>query len=205
MLREHRIKPDARLNISETAEQLDISIIPTREAFARLAAEGLLDRAPNGGFKAPALSVAHVEGDFTVVFLFLRHITDLAFSRDDLAPKIVGIVARRNAALAKLAGDPEAIAAEAEQFTRDFLPLINSAKFRSCVSAALDSSTIYRRVYYRETLDFEAYLTLRRAYEQALRDGDEGSAREMVRVSQRDWELKARDLCRYAWIELFDD
>lgn len=204
LLREQQIKPGTRLNIAETAEELNVSTIPAREAFARLASEGLLERVPNGGFKAHDLSVAHVEGDFTVVFLFLRHVTDLAFLRDDLSTRIVDIISRKNVGLPKLKDDAGALATEAEHFTRDLLPFSNSSKLQSCVEAALDASTIYRRVYYREALDFDAYLMVRRAYEDALRGGDEAAAREMVRISQRDWENKARDLCRYAWIELFD-
>ena len=205
MLRDQEIKPDARLNIAETASSLDASIIPTREAFARLSAEGLLERVPGSGFKVPGLSVANVEGDFTVVFLFLRHITDLYFSNEDAAAGILDQIRLKNNRLPDLFDDPEAISLEAERFVRDLLPFSNSAKLRSCVEAALDSSTPYRRVYYRETLDPTQYLAVRLAYEDALRSGDEAASREMVRVSQRDWEGKTRDLCRYAWIELFEN
>ena len=203
-LREQRIKPDTRLNISETAEEHGGSIIPTREAIARLAAEGLLERVPSGGFKAPGLSVANVEGDFTVVFLCLRHVNDIYFANEELARTILDHVVRQNAMLPDLRGDAHGITDEAEQYVRGLLPVVNSSKFRSCVEAALDASWIYRLVYYRETLQFDVYLQVRAAYEVALRMGDQATAKELILVSQRDWEGKTRDLCRYAWTELFE-
>lgn len=203
-LREHVIKPDARLNIAETADRLDASIIPTREAFARLATEGLLEHATGSGFKVPGLSVTNVEGDFTLVFLFLRHATEICFRRDDAMELLVEHQTQHNSALSGMRDDPDRMSDEAEQFVLDLLPVSNSPKLRSSVAAALDSSTIYRRVYYRELVEFDLYLAVRRNYEAAVRVRDESTAQEMTRIAQREWEENTKELCRYAWTELFD-
>ena len=204
MLREHTLKPDARVNISDMATELDVSIIPMREALARLAAEGLLERSDVGGFKVPGLSVANVTGDFTVIFLLFRHVTDLAFECDRIGTDVLAYVTEQNEKLALLRGDENAITLEAENYVLGLLPMSRSLKLRRCVEAALDSSTIYRRVYYRHMLQFDLYLGARRAYEGALRASDGATARKMVRISQREWETKSRELCRFAWTELFE-
>lgn len=204
-LREHVVKPDARLNIAETADRLDASIIPTREAFARLAAEGLLERATGSGFKVPGLSIANVEGDFTLVFLFLRHITEICFKNDDAMELLIEHQVRHNGALSDMRDDWTGMAEEAEQFVLDLLPLSNSPKLRSCVAAALDSSSIYRRVYYREMVEFDLYYSVRRNYEMAMRERDQAAAQEMTRIAQGEWEEKTKELCRYAWTEIFDE
>lgn len=204
-LRELRIKPDTRLNIGETAEALGVSTIPLREAMARLAAEGLLERVAGNGFRAPPLSVANVEGDFTVVFAFFAHVVDRRFRDADAASFIIERTEIANDRLRDMRGHPDQMADEAEEYVRSLLPVLRSAKFRSCVEAALDSSTVYRRVHYREILDYDTYLVVREKFLQALKQDDEAVSREMVVVAQRSWEDVVRELCRYAWVELFDD
>ena len=203
MLREHALRPDARVNIGDMASELDASIIPTREALARLAAEGLLERPAAGGFKVPGLSVANVVGDFTVVFLFFRHVTDLVFECERTHARVLEHVARQNERLSELVDQPDAITAEAENYVFGLIPVSRSAKLGACVEAAIDSSTIYRRVYYSQMMNFSLYLEARRTYETAVRRRDEVTARKMVRVGQREWETRAQELCRYAWTEIF--
>lgn len=198
-----RLKPETRINIAETAETLDVSTIPLREALVRLAAEGLVERV-QGGFHVPGLSVANVEGDFSVIFLFMRHAIDVGFHRPKRMPFLIDHVEKANSTLRTLRGDPDHLSDEAETFVRNLLPVANSAKLRNCVEAALDASTIYRRAYYREMLDFESYVEARSAYAEALRHGDETKARSMVTIAQRDWEGRTRELCRHAWVELYE-
>lgn len=203
-LRELRIKPGTRLHIAATADALNVSTVPLREAMARLAAEGLLERMQGNGFRAPPLSVANVEGDFTIVFLFLAHTVNRRFREPDVAPFVIERTEEANARLRSLRNQPDGLADEAEDYIRALLPIERSAKLRSGVMAALDSSTVYRRVHYREVIEFDEYLDVRIEFLDALKRGDERTAREMVGIAQRTWEGNARELCRYAWVELFD-
>ncbi|MGY1827073.1 GntR family transcriptional regulator [Blastococcus sp. SYSU DS0541] len=56
--------PGARLGEVELAERLGVSRTPVREALTRLAAEGLVEIAPNRGARVATWTVAELEGVF---------------------------------------------------------------------------------------------------------------------------------------------
>ena len=56
--------PGARLGEVELAERLGVSRTPVREALSRLAAEGLVEIAPNRGARVATWTVAELEGVF---------------------------------------------------------------------------------------------------------------------------------------------
>lgn len=58
------IPPGARLGEVELAERLGVSRTPVREALTRLAAEGLIEIAPNRGARVATWTVAELEGVF---------------------------------------------------------------------------------------------------------------------------------------------
>lgn len=55
-------QPGARLTELELSEQLGVSRTPVRNALSMLAAEGLVEHAPNSGFRVRRFSVRDVEG-----------------------------------------------------------------------------------------------------------------------------------------------
>ena len=57
MIRRGELQPDAQVNINSLAKQWSISLVPIREALARLSATGLLQFVPNRGYRvAPRLT-----------------------------------------------------------------------------------------------------------------------------------------------------
>lgn len=58
------LTPGARLGEVELAERLGVSRTPVREALSRLAAEGLVEIAPNRGARVVTWTVAELEGVF---------------------------------------------------------------------------------------------------------------------------------------------
>ncbi|MEO1308893.1 MAG: GntR family transcriptional regulator, partial [Pseudomonadota bacterium] len=54
--------PGSRLTEIELSEQLGVSRTPIRNALSMLAAEGLVDHAPNSGFTVRNVTVKDVEG-----------------------------------------------------------------------------------------------------------------------------------------------
>jgi DNA-binding GntR family transcriptional regulator len=58
------LAPGARLGEVEIAERLGVSRTPVREALSRLAAEGLVEIAPNRGARVVTWTVAELEGVF---------------------------------------------------------------------------------------------------------------------------------------------
>src|SRR3712207_2169005 len=58
------LTPGARLGEVELADRLGVSRTPVREALSRLAAEGLVEIAPNRGARVATWTVAELEGVF---------------------------------------------------------------------------------------------------------------------------------------------
>jgi len=58
------LTPGARLGEVELADRLGVSRTPVREALSRLAAEGIVDIAPNRGARVATWTVAELEGVF---------------------------------------------------------------------------------------------------------------------------------------------
>ncbi len=58
------LTPGARLGEVELADRLGVSRTPVREALSRLAAEGLVEVAPNRGARVATWTVAELEGVF---------------------------------------------------------------------------------------------------------------------------------------------
>ena len=192
-VRRFEIEPGTRLNIAEIAEEYDASSIPVREALARLSAEGLIEHEPQSGFMAPRVSLRRVIDDNTVVFLFLRHLTDLYFEAQPEG--FIDELDRANEAIATKLREPEELATEVETTTRRMLDVMNSPKLASAVRAALDSSHFYRATYFRLFLP-DDYIEGRRRYADALRAGDETLARMLVRQTQQQFSTGSRDVCR---------
>ena len=195
------IEPGSRLNVADIADEYDASTIPVREALARLAAEGLIEREPQAGFLAPRVSLRRVIDDNTVVFLFLRHVTDLYF--EERPDGFVAALDEANERLAAAAHSPSALATEVEEATAELLGLVQSPKLASAVRAALDSSHYYRTVYFR-LFPAADYIAARRLYAQAMRDDDDRTARLLVRQMQQRFSEGSREVCREVTLSLVE-
>ena len=207
-IRNFDLEPGSRLDIEEIAETYNASTIPVREALARLAAEVLIDHEPRIGFMAPRISLRRVVDNNTVLFLFLRHMTDLHFEglhethqlipqkagSDDHPEGVLTAMDRGNAWLTAGERTPEQLSLEVEQLIESLLSLVQSPKLVGAVRAALDSSHYYRTVFFGLS-PVPEYVEVRYAYADALRSGDENRARELVRALQHRFAEGSREVC----------
>ena len=79
------LAPGARLGEVEIADRLGVSRTPVREALSRLAAEGLVEIAPNRGARVVTWTVAELEGVFDLPESLLR---PSPTATDDLARRM---------------------------------------------------------------------------------------------------------------------
>lgn len=82
------LRPGTRLGEVELAERLGVSRTPVREALTRLAAEGLVEIAPNRGARVATWTVAELEGVFDLRASLEPRLTGFAVGRatdDDVA------------------------------------------------------------------------------------------------------------------------
>ncbi|MGY1806886.1 GntR family transcriptional regulator [Blastococcus sp. SYSU D00669] len=75
------LRPGTRLGEVELAERLGVSRTPVREALTRLAAEGLVDLAPNRGARVATWTVAELEGVFDLRASLEPRLTGFAVAR----------------------------------------------------------------------------------------------------------------------------
>jgi DNA-binding GntR family transcriptional regulator len=82
------LRPGTRLGEVELADRLGVSRTPIREALSRLAAEGLVEVAPNRGARVATWTVAELEGVFDLRASLEPQLTGFAVPRatpDDVA------------------------------------------------------------------------------------------------------------------------
>ncbi|WP_448627785.1 GntR family transcriptional regulator [Geodermatophilus sp. URMC 64] len=75
------LRPGARLGEVELADRLGVSRTPVREALSRLAAEGLVEIAPNRGARVATWTVAELEGVFDLRASLEPQLTGFAVAR----------------------------------------------------------------------------------------------------------------------------
>ena len=75
------LRPGSRLGEVELAERLGVSRTPVREALSRLAAEGLVEIAPNRGARVATWTVAELEGVFELRAALEPQLTGFAVAR----------------------------------------------------------------------------------------------------------------------------
>lgn len=94
------LRPGARLGEVELAERLGVSRTPVREALTRLAAEGLVEVAPNRGARVATWTVAELEGVFDLRASLEPQLTGFAVPRataedvealDELAQRMLAV------------------------------------------------------------------------------------------------------------------
>jgi DNA-binding GntR family transcriptional regulator len=75
------LRPGTRLGEVELADRLGVSRTPVREALSRLAAEGLVEIAPNRGARVATWTVAELEGIFDLRASLEPQLTGFAVAR----------------------------------------------------------------------------------------------------------------------------
>jgi DNA-binding GntR family transcriptional regulator len=94
------LAPGARLGEVELAERLGVSRTPVREALSRLAAEGIVEIAPNRGARVATWTLAELEGVFDLRATLEPRLTAYAAAHagpddlaelDDLAARMVQV------------------------------------------------------------------------------------------------------------------
>ncbi|MGY1601605.1 GntR family transcriptional regulator [Geodermatophilus sp. SYSU D00815] len=75
------LRPGTRLGEVELADRLGVSRTPVREALTRLAAEGLVELAPNRGARVATWTVAELEGVFDLRAALEPQLTGFAVAR----------------------------------------------------------------------------------------------------------------------------
>jgi DNA-binding GntR family transcriptional regulator len=75
------LRPGTRLGEVELADRLGVSRTPVREALTRLAAEGLVEIAPNRGARVATWTVAELEGVFDLRASLEPQLTGFAVAR----------------------------------------------------------------------------------------------------------------------------
>lgn len=75
------LRPGTRLGEVELADRLGVSRTPVREALTRLAAEGLVEVAPNRGARVATWTVAELEGVFDLRASLEPQLTGFAVAR----------------------------------------------------------------------------------------------------------------------------
>src|SRR3954452_6494688 len=77
------LRPGSRLGEVELADRLGVSRTPVREALPRLAAEGVVEIAPNRGARVATWTVAELEGVFDLRASLEPRLTGFAVARAD--------------------------------------------------------------------------------------------------------------------------
>jgi DNA-binding GntR family transcriptional regulator len=94
------LRPGTRLGEVELAERLGVSRTPVREALTRLAAEGLVEIAPNRGARVATWTVAELEGVFDLRMSLEPQLTGFAVAHagpadvdalDELARRMLAV------------------------------------------------------------------------------------------------------------------
>src|SRR3954465_2002614 len=94
------LRPGTRRGEAELADRLGVSRTPVREALSRLAAEGLVEVAPNRGARVATWTVAELEGVFDLRASLEPQLTGFAVARagsddvealDELAQRMLAV------------------------------------------------------------------------------------------------------------------
>lgn len=125
--------PGSPVVIIEEARRLRLSTTPVREALAWLCGEGLIERAPSGGYLAPRMDAALVRDRFAFRLHCLMASLDLAetvHDRDEPVPSCAALERRLAEYLARVVrGAGNQVLAEAfERVGRQLLPLAEAER-----------------------------------------------------------------------------
>jgi DNA-binding GntR family transcriptional regulator len=183
-----RIEPGMTLTLRQIAQELGTSMMPVREAVARLVAEGALEVMPNRGLRIPLMSSQETDDLWTLRYQLEGEAAARAASRatpDDQAQ--IAALCQRVRSAAELGGVEAFLEANSTfQFaiyqaaqTRVFISLVEILRMRCAphCTAALRYMLAQRPPYFSKTLRYHDELV------RAIAQRDPDRAR---RIKQRD-------------------
>lgn len=150
-----------RIYLEPIAEDLNVSTTPVREALNRLAAEGLVIKAPRKGFLAMSLASDKLLGHYEMTKLLLVHeLEELdadARSRLSKHEAIAEVLFKLNRRDIK---NPEALAAYTAEIFRQFAALSGNTHVVHSINRANDHLHYIRTVEYSRLPDIQGELIM---------------------------------------------
>ena len=169
----------ARLGEVELADRLGVSRTPVREALSRLAAEGLVELAPNRGARVASWSVDELEGVFALRSLLEPQLTGLAVPHataadlddlDDLAQQMVDLGDR----------DLDGLVPLNRAFHDRLVALAAAPALATALAAAVHSPLVARNFHAYDAVSLHRSTTHHVEIVAALRAGDPEWARAVM-------------------------
>ena len=173
----------ARLGEVEIAERLGVSRTPVREALSRLAAEGLVELAPNRGARVASWTVDELEGVFALRSLLEPQLTALAVPHataadldelDHLAARMVELGDRRHD------GDLDALVPLNRAFHDRLVALAAAPALATALAAAVHSPLVARNFHAYDAVSLHRSTAHHVEIVAALRAGDPEWARAVM-------------------------
>jgi DNA-binding GntR family transcriptional regulator len=180
-IRTGRFVPGSRLIADDIAAAINMSRMPVREAFRRLATEGLLVLRPNVGCIVSGLSVDEIFEVFEIRAVLEGLAVRLAMPQMDAAAlsHLEGLLALMKAS--DLAGRDDWIA-EHTEFHRYLCGLCGRRKLMRQIQTLHVSIEPYLRIYYHHVDKPRTADEAHRVLFDAIRSGDPTSAEQAVRA-----------------------
>jgi DNA-binding GntR family transcriptional regulator len=169
----------ARLGEVELADRLGVSRTPVREALSRLAAEGLVELAPNRGARVASWTVDELEGVFALRSLLEPQLTALAVPHasaadldalEELAAQMVALGDR----------DPDGLVPLNRAFHGRLVELAAAPALATALAGAVHSPLVARNFHAYDAASLRRSLAHHVEIVAALRAGDPEWARAVM-------------------------
>jgi DNA-binding GntR family transcriptional regulator len=175
--------PGTRLGEVELADRLGVSRTPVREALSRLAAEGLVEIAPNRGARVATWTVAELEGVFDLRASLEPQLTGFAVARatpddvaalDELAQRMleVGSPGRQQ--------DLDALVPLNRAFHDRLVALADHPALAAALAAAIKTPIVVRNFHTYDEASLRRSLAHHAEIVAAVRTGDPAWARAVM-------------------------
>ena len=177
------LRPGARLGEVELAERLGVSRTPVREALSRLAAEGLVELAPNRGARVVTWTVAEMEGVFDVRASLEPQLTGFAVARateDDV--QVLEELARRMLAVGSpgLDQDLDALVPLNRAFHDRLVALADHPALATALAAVIHPPIVLRNFHTYDEASLRRSLAHHAEIVAAVRAGDPAWAQAVM-------------------------
>jgi DNA-binding GntR family transcriptional regulator len=177
------LRPGTRLGEVELADRLGVSRTPVREALSRLAAEGLVEVAPNRGARVATWTVAELEGVFDLRASLEPQLTGFAVARagsDDVAA-LDGLAQRMLAVgTPGPAQDLDALVPLNRAFHDRLIALAEHPALATALAAAIHPPIVLRNFHTYDEASLRRSLAHHAEIVAAVRAGDEAWARAVM-------------------------
>jgi DNA-binding GntR family transcriptional regulator len=189
--------PGDPITIAELSKQLDIGLMPTREAVQQLASQGAFEFLPNRSVRVPEIAIDQLEQLFAARLLLEGFATAEA-ARLMTRGEAAGISSRLDVLMARLKSRDAAECLEANfEFHFSIYRVSHSPYVLQMIEHLwLRMSPLQRRVFGATKKEQDAFLTAlpkHRALVAALRARDDRKARDTIEamlIQSRDWHIR---------------